>query len=72
MTSTPAMTETPDNDTLSGRLLADKAKRPRVLAACERLIEDEVARDGTCDDGARAMVRATTASAPTVVTSGAP
>ena len=46
MTSTPAMTETPDNDTLSGRLLADKAKRPRVLAACERLIEDEVAGKG--------------------------
>jgi hypothetical protein len=38
------MTDAPD--TLAGRLLADPARRPRLLTDCERLIEDEVASKG--------------------------
>lgn len=40
------MTDTTDTtveNTLTSRLLADRAKRPRILNDCERLIEDEVA-----------------------------
>jgi hypothetical protein len=33
-------------DTLSGRLLTDATKRPRILTDCERLIEEEVAAKG--------------------------
>ncbi len=37
------MTEaTQQENTLTSRLLADRAKRPRLLSDCERLIEDEV------------------------------
>jgi hypothetical protein len=32
--------------TLTELLLADKTKRPRILAACERLVDDEVASKG--------------------------
>jgi hypothetical protein len=32
--------------TLSELLLADKTKRPRILAACERLVDDEVGSKG--------------------------
>lgn len=39
------MTDAPEN-TLTGRLLADKSKRPRILSDCERLVEDEVASKG--------------------------
>lgn len=35
------MTDATEN-TLTSRLLADRAKRPRILNDCERLIEDEV------------------------------
>jgi hypothetical protein len=33
-------------DTLEQRLLADRGKRPSILSACERMIEDEVAGKG--------------------------
>lgn len=33
-------------DTLSARLIDDKAKRPRILTDCERLIDDEVSSKG--------------------------
>lgn len=35
-----------DDNTLAARLLADPAKRPRLLTDCERLITDEVASKG--------------------------
>lgn len=40
------MTDAVNEDTLVARLLADAAKRPRILSACERLIDDEVAGKG--------------------------
>ena len=40
-----AMTDA-NTDTLVARLLDDKAKRPRLLTDCERLIEDEVSSKG--------------------------
>jgi hypothetical protein len=33
-------------DTLAGRLLSDPARRPVLLSACERLIDDEVSGKG--------------------------
>lgn len=40
------MNDSSTDDTLTGRLLADASKRPRLLSDCERLIEDEVASKG--------------------------
>ncbi|MCC6333870.1 MAG: hypothetical protein IT380_07765 [Myxococcales bacterium] len=36
----------PTADTLTGRLLADKGKRPVILADCVKLIDEEVASKG--------------------------
>jgi hypothetical protein len=43
MTTSPT---TDPTDTLAGTLLADPARRPRLLTDCERLIEDEVGSKG--------------------------
>jgi hypothetical protein len=47
LTNQPAMShDAPTEDTLAARLLADKSKRPAILADCEKLIDDEVASKG--------------------------
>lgn len=40
------MTDTTTDDSLTGRILSDAARRPRLLEDCERLIESEVAQKG--------------------------